>query len=409
MNDSALYSVNTSKIKCVLLNKNRHKNYLVSLTNQMAMEEFNIWLCLHQQPPLVSMPSSVSPGYAYTFNFEPNTEVSSQAVGNVADKRKSVTYAPSVNASLSPDLPNGPGMNGHSFARPAGAKSMPASRRTSASSHDEELAIQIQGLSLANDRSTRASPIPTPVSASALLRGNGRYGDDEGARYASTYNAGMMLDEQLDQEMHSKYRSDRLVLVRKLYLTWFILDAMRNLPTSDDDKYNNNYPGKVRDPFVDAYHFLTSDRFLRLRQLWILLTFRRPPHVHNLQTESLTLVKNHLNGRNLMAIHADQKAPSPGRIDEMSPILTSHCPRHRRTSFLLGRPRQRVPLSFLNNPKEESTHIKDQRPVEARHTACWTVCLQQLVLYLLLLWECPPLPHIFLRTLERLMLKISRY
>lgn len=81
---------------------------------------------------------------------------------------------------------------------------MPASRRTSASSHDEELAVHIQGLSLAGDRPTRASPAPAPVSASVLLRGNGRYGDDEGARYASTYNAGMMLDEQLDQEMHSE-------------------------------------------------------------------------------------------------------------------------------------------------------------------------------------------------------------
>ncbi|KAF8912896.1 ARM repeat-containing protein [Gymnopilus junonius] len=139
------------------------------------------------------------------------------AVGNVADKRKSVTYAPSVN--LSPDLATGPTANGHSF----GAKSMPASRRTSASSHDEELAVHIQGLSLAGERSTRASPIPAPVSASILLRNNGRY-EDEGARYASTYNAGMMLDEQLDKEMHN---------------------AMRNLPTSDDDKYGNTYPSKV--------------------------------------------------------------------------------------------------------------------------------------------------------------------
>ncbi|KDR85232.1 hypothetical protein GALMADRAFT_233963 [Galerina marginata CBS 339.88] len=144
------------------------------------------------------------------------------AVGTMADKRKSVTYAPSVN--LSPDLATGPAVNGHSFSRPAGAKSMPASRRTSASSHDEELAIHIQGLSLAGDRSTRASPVPAPVSASILLRGNGRYADDEGARYASTYNAGMMLDEQLDQEMHN---------------------AMRNLPTSDDDKYTNSYANKI--------------------------------------------------------------------------------------------------------------------------------------------------------------------
>ena len=119
----------------------------------------------------------------------------------VADKRKSVTYAPSVN--LSPDLATPPVTNGHSFARPAGAKSMPASRRTSASSHDDDLAVHIQGLTLTGDRSTRASPIPGPVSASVAPRGNGRYGADEGALYASTYNAGMMLDEQLDQEMHS--------------------------------------------------------------------------------------------------------------------------------------------------------------------------------------------------------------
>jgi hypothetical protein len=127
----------------------------------------------------------------------------SKAVGTVADKRKSVTYAPSVN--LSPDLATPPATNGHSFSRPAGAKSMPASRRTSASSHDEDLAVHIQGLSLAGDRSTRASPAPGPVSAPIVPKGNGRYGVDEGARYASTYNAGMMLDEQLDQEMHSSF------------------------------------------------------------------------------------------------------------------------------------------------------------------------------------------------------------
>lgn len=150
-----------------------------------------------------------------------DVESLSKAVGTAADKRKSVTYAPSVN--LSPDL-GGSVSNGHPFSRSAGAKSMPASRRTSASSHDEDLAVHIQGLSLAGDRSTRASPIPAPVSAAILLRGSGRYADDEGARYASTYNAGMMLDEQLDQEMHN---------------------AMRNLPTSDDDKYHNSYSAKI--------------------------------------------------------------------------------------------------------------------------------------------------------------------
>ncbi|KAJ6451800.1 hypothetical protein C8R45DRAFT_1113394 [Mycena sanguinolenta] len=98
---------------------------------------------------------------------------------------------------------------------------MPASRRTSASEHDEELAGHLQGLSMAGER---ASPGLVPVSASILTRGSSRYVVDEGARYASTYNAGMMLDEQLDQEMHN---------------------AMRNLPTSDDDKYNSFAGNKV--------------------------------------------------------------------------------------------------------------------------------------------------------------------
>lgn len=145
-----------------------------------------------------------------------DAESLSKAVGTVADKRKSVTYAPTVN--LSPDLATAPVGNG-GFSRSAGAKSMPASRRTSASSHDEELASHLQGLSLAGERSTRASPAPGPVSASILLRSNSRYNDDEGARYASTYNAGMMLDEQLDQEMHSTFM-DSSALRRPLYLVY---------------------------------------------------------------------------------------------------------------------------------------------------------------------------------------------
>lgn len=72
-----------------------------------------------------------------------DAESLSIAVG-AADKRKSVTYAPSVN--LSPDLSNSSVGNNQGFSR-AGAKSMPASRRTSASSHDEELAGHLHGLS----------------------------------------------------------------------------------------------------------------------------------------------------------------------------------------------------------------------------------------------------------------------
>ncbi|KAF9015412.1 ARM repeat-containing protein [Cyathus striatus] len=159
-------------------------------------------------------------GPGSTARLSVDVESLSKAVGSVADKRKSVAYAPTV--SLSPDLATVQGSSG--FSRSAGAKSMPASRRTSASSHDDELAGHLQGLSLAGERSVRASPVPAPVTASILLRGSSRYDEDEGARYASTYNAGMMLDEQLDQEMHN---------------------AMKNLPTSDEDKYGSNYQGKI--------------------------------------------------------------------------------------------------------------------------------------------------------------------
>ncbi|KAJ7139546.1 ARM repeat-containing protein [Mycena epipterygia] len=167
-----------------------------------------------------------------------DAETLSKAVGTaVSDKRKSVTYAPSVN--LSPDLNTGSVGNNSSFSRAAGAKSMPASRRTSASEHDEELAGHLQGLSMAGER---ASPGPVPVSASILTRGS-RYADDEGARYASTYNAGMMLDEQLDQEMHN---------------------AMRNLPTSDDDKYSSD---DKYNSFAGKYQISTSSAALDLAHI----------------------------------------------------------------------------------------------------------------------------------------------
>lgn len=149
----------------------------------------------------------------------------SKAVG-AADKRKSVTYAQNVN--LSPDPSNGTSTQG---TRPAGAKSMPASRRTSASSHDEELASHFQSLAVAGDRSNRTSPAPNPISASILNRGS-RYGEDE-VRYNGNFNAGMMLDEQLDQEMHN---------------------AMRNLPTSDDDKYNHFSKVSTSSAALDLAH-----------------------------------------------------------------------------------------------------------------------------------------------------------
>ena len=134
-----------------------------------------------------------------------------KAVGSAASaKRKSVAYAPSVDHS--PDPPRTLKANGQQgYARPAGAKSMPASRRTSASGDDEDLAGHLQGLSLVGERTHRLSPVPAPVTASVLSRNpSSRYGEEDVFNYATTYNAGIMLDEQLDQEMHSTFSAGPL-------------------------------------------------------------------------------------------------------------------------------------------------------------------------------------------------------
>ena len=154
-------------------------------------------------PPRINavLNGELSPGLGASslIHSSVDAEILSKAVGFVSDKRKSVTYAPSVGNS--PDTATG---NGHpSFARPGGAKSMPASRRTSASEHDEELAGHLQGLSLAGERAERGH---TPsLQQTGLVVNTDRYsGIDGGVGYGGLYNAGMMLDKQLDQEMHSE-------------------------------------------------------------------------------------------------------------------------------------------------------------------------------------------------------------
>ena len=119
-----------------------------------------------------------------------DAEVLSKAVGSaVADKRKSVAYSPSVD--LSPELGSGQGMNGRYSL--AGAKSMPASRRTSTSSRDEELVEHFRGVVFAVERPNRATPSPGPVPQSVMARG--RYNEGDHARPGQQYNVGMMLDE----------------------------------------------------------------------------------------------------------------------------------------------------------------------------------------------------------------------
>lgn len=173
-------------------------------------------------PPRVNaiLSSEIYPsGRSGRVQFTVDAEILSKAVGTVSDKRKSVTYAPSIN--ISTDLAS-PAVNGPAFSRSVGAKSMPASRRTSASSHDEELAGHLQNLALVGERSNRASPVPIP---SGLLSGGPRHQVEiDGTRFTGAYNAGFLLDEQLDKEMNS---------------------AMKNLLTSDDDRPQGPYSGKT--------------------------------------------------------------------------------------------------------------------------------------------------------------------
>ncbi|KAH8992096.1 ARM repeat-containing protein [Lactarius akahatsu] len=148
-----------------------------------------------------------------------DTDVLSRAVGSVSDKRKSVTYAP---ITRSPEIPpnhsHGNNGLGQGYGR-AGAKSLPASRRTSASSHDEELAGHLQGLSMAGDA------FPSVASQEQVpLQRNGITHDEDGLRYGNAYNAGMMLDEQLDEEMNN---------------------AILKLPTSDNDKFQTSHFQKL--------------------------------------------------------------------------------------------------------------------------------------------------------------------
>lgn len=134
---------------------------------------------------------------------------------NKADKRKSVTYAPSAsvlhpNEGLSANSASGLGP----VSRTAGAKSMPASRRTSASAESlevDDIAGTLKSLALVDTMNANGQhSISHPHSI--LRTKNNRFSEEpstmgEGHPYGNhggnVFNAGMMLDQQLDQEMHS--------------------------------------------------------------------------------------------------------------------------------------------------------------------------------------------------------------
>lgn len=184
-----------------------------ALEAQQAKELLGIPPDLNGSQPVAASAPTTPPRLSATLNGEvmsglrhsiivPRSSDYEGGITHGSDVRKSVTYAPSVN--LSPDLAHGP-----SFARAAGAKSMPASRRTSASEYDEELAAQVQNLGLGRHEGTS----PQNGGVSALLLKNNKFGLPEGNKYGSGYTAGMMLDQQLDQEMHSEWDSFRILIV----------------------------------------------------------------------------------------------------------------------------------------------------------------------------------------------------
>ncbi|KAJ4473896.1 ARM repeat-containing protein [Lentinula aciculospora] len=150
--------------------------------------------------------------------MDPGALSNAVGAGVNIDKRKSVAYADA------PQLGYGLGVeaNGSAYAR-AGAKSTPASRRTSMSEHDEDLANHLQGLSVQDGNANgNASPISraAPQAIGGINANGTAYpGGSEGVRLSAAsngFNASILLDEQLDKEVQN---------------------AMRHLPIPDDDKF----------------------------------------------------------------------------------------------------------------------------------------------------------------------------
>ncbi|KAH7104735.1 ARM repeat-containing protein [Auriculariales sp. MPI-PUGE-AT-0066] len=143
----------------------------------------------------------------------------SQAVGK-ANKRKSVNYAPSPSIINDAGSVYASSLHPHSFSRPIGAKSMPASRRTSASSQDlDELGdLTLRALTL-NDRAG------TPThSILRNVRGEEGFLRSE----PQAIDAGLMLDDEIDKEINT---------------------AMRYVPSVDEDKFaimrTESFPGRL--------------------------------------------------------------------------------------------------------------------------------------------------------------------
>jgi hypothetical protein len=129
----------------------------------------------------------------------------------IAEKRKSVAYSPSVvqqTDMITESIVKVP------LVRNAGAKSMPGSRRPSTGSQDgEEMNIMLDGLSLHERAPGSARFAPSNATSQAAKRLSidppRNYGD---VAFASSLSAGHMLDQQLDREMQSMSSFDALCI-----------------------------------------------------------------------------------------------------------------------------------------------------------------------------------------------------
>jgi hypothetical protein len=141
----------------------------------------------------------------------------------VSDKRSSVNY------SQLPDS-NDRAPNHHSAQGYIGAKSMPASRRGSSDSRDaDDILVQnMQSLAVYDANAPHSKP---PLRQSKTTA---RFGEPE---YPISYNAGLMLDDELDKDINRMFST----LGKSFISTNFRLDAIKFLPNSDDAPRNDPY------------------------------------------------------------------------------------------------------------------------------------------------------------------------
>jgi len=150
----------------------------------------------------------------------------------------SVTFAPTVQHASEKRNSGNYGTTGDNIDRASnlhaavgyvGAKSMPTSRRGSSDSRDGDdiLVHSMQGLSVNEPNGPHSKP---PLRQA---RTTDRFGEGD---YHGAYNAGLMLDDELDKDINRRYLSVlcRVTLSQNL-------DAIKFLPSSDETQRNDPY------------------------------------------------------------------------------------------------------------------------------------------------------------------------